>query len=297
MPADARFVSFVAARYPALLGLSGAALAVALLAASPLLTRAWDWSAAVTAGAILAGLIAATIPLGRYYARRFGRVHAADAEKRQPWYVAAVVFVIERAARRLIRDGYGSGIVALSLALLLVAHVWRDRSFRKQAFILPATLAYIGIDRLTTSFDVDPWVWVQRSIVLCASAFLVTSICDHFLIVGALSPERRRLAMSSAAMPRSGERVPTVACDPIAATMMTALGACRDADVRFLANIAGVRPADAAGWLTALGAAGLLWIENQDRADGNFTIRLSVPGRDAAREMWEPDRFAPQTGW
>jgi hypothetical protein len=296
VPADARFVSFVAARYPALFGLSGVALAIAVMAASPLLTRAWDWPAAVTAGAILAGLIGVLVPISRYYARQFGRVQAGEAEKR-PWYIATVIFLIERAFRRLVRDGYGSGLLAVSFAILLLGYAWRDRFFRKQSFILPATLAYIGIDRLTASFDVDPWVWGQRAVVLLASAFLVTSLCDHFLIVAALSPERRRLAMSSAAMPRSGGRVPAVACDPIAATMLTALGACAAADVRFLANIAGVRPADAVGWLTNLAAAGLVWIEHQDRADGNFTIRLSTPGHDTARALWDAGRFAPQTGW
>ena len=297
MPADARFVSFVAARYPVLFGLSGVAVAVALMMAAPLITRKWDGSTAATAAAILAALIAVVIPISRYYARQFGRARATDVEKRQSWYTATVIFVLERAGRRLIRDGYGSGIIAVSVAVALLGQAWRDRSFRKQSFILPATLGYIGIDRLTTSFDVDPWVWLQRAAVIVAAAFLVTSICDHFLIVAALSPERRRLAMSSAAMPRSGGRVPPAACDPIAATMLTALGACRDADVTFLANIAGVRPADATGWLTTLGAAGLVSIENQDRADGNFTVRLSVPGHDAARELWDPDRFAPQTGW
>lgn len=285
MPPDARFVTFLARRYSALSGLGAVAFAAAVIAAAPLLTGDWDLRAFTVLAAIAAALIAVCIRIQRYYARQFGRVKAADHQTRQPWYVGIGIVALENVGRQLPRHGFAGGAVALGLAGVTAMDAWRDGVHRKHAFLYPLVLAYIGIDRMTASYDVDFWIWLQRSVVVVAIAFLATGVLDHLLIVNGLSAHHRRLALSSAALP-SGRDLPTVARDPLVATVLTALGACDEADVVFLANLAGLHAEDTLALVERLGTAGLVWIEGKDGPRPPM-IRLSANGHHAVRHLWD----------
>jgi hypothetical protein len=194
--------------------------------------------------------------------------------------------LLESGARGLGKPEWESGLVTLALAAALAFHAYGDRRFRAYSFLAPALVAYLGIDRLTASFDVDTWVWLQRAATLFASALIVIGLADHVLLLRALSADRRRLALSVVPPPKS-HGLPGHARDPVGATMLSALEVTDEADATFLSNIAGLRREEGLGWLQSLKSAGLVWIEDRRRFGRDVTFaRLSSDGHDVARRLW-----------
>jgi hypothetical protein len=295
MPRDeVAFVRFLAQRYHALRGLMAVAVGLAVVAAAPLLTRDWTPRDGMSLGVIVAGLVTAAIFIHRYYDDSFGRARATVKEKRHPWYAALTFAALENVGRRLSLRGMEFAILALGLAAALVFQAGKDWRFRKHAMLVPAVLAFIGINRLVDGGNPDPWVWLQRSAVLIAGAVIVQGIADHLLIAHGLSAGTRRLAAS--ALPVATVRTPAaaVAHDPAAALMLTALTTCEEADIRFLANIAGLHPAEADARVQALRQAELIGLHDEGRGTRRVQFaKLTTAGLHVAACLWPQRSVSP----
>lgn len=82
-----------------------------------------------------------------------------------------------------------------------------------------------------------------------------------------------------------------VAHDPAAALMLTALTTCEEADIRFLANIAGLHPAEADARVQALRQAELIGIHEEGRRTRRVQFaKLTTGGVDVAAHLW-PERL------
>lgn len=288
MPQDARFVGFVAGRYPSIGAYSTVAFALAVLAGASLLRVEWGPNEWTLVAGIAAAFVVVQLILIRYYAREFGIVKALEADKREPWYFATALAFLESGLRRFGHGALESGLLTLGLALGLALHGFRERHFRPYLLLGAAVLVYLGVDRLTASHDVEFWTWLQRAAVIFALTLVVMGVSEHLLLRRALSPETRRLALSSVPAPLA-YGLPALARDPIGATMLTALERCDEADVTFLGNIAGLRREEASSWIESLKVAGLVWIEEERPrfVPPRQMVRLSIDGRDVVRRLWE----------
>ena len=286
MPEDARFVAFLTRERGTLHGYSLVALGLALLAGTSLLTVAWGRHEALLAAGILSALVVTVTGVTRHYRQEFGRVKPVASDHKEPWFIGIALGGVESFARHA-GGGTHTGIMTLILAGTMAFHAFRGRTFRKQAFLLPALLLYIGVERLTVSADMDVWLWLQRSIGLCAIALVGEGIADHLLLMRGFSPGNRQLAISSMPPP-TGRGLPSEARDPIAATMITALNACQEADITFLGGITGMGHIHASSWVDTLQRAGLVWVdENGRRGATRKFVRLSTDGYDVARRLWD----------
>jgi hypothetical protein len=281
--ADTQFVRFVAGRYHRLHGYGTVAVAVAVIAAAPLWLRAWAPREWWTLGGIAAALLVAVVVISRYYAREFGRATSAHPQ-REPWYAAIGIAVVESGVRRIGGGALESGLVAVALAGVFAFYAWREWPFRKLAGLPAIASLYIGIDRLTVSAGEDLQVWLMRTTILFAASLLIVGLADHHLIVRALSPAHRALALS--AMPSPSGALPRPAADPIGATMVTALHECEAADAIFLGNLAGIRREQAEARLEELQQAGQVRLEPRGRGPWQTTMAVLTPsGHDIAREI------------
>ena len=286
MPEDARFVAFLTRERGSLHGYSLVALGLALLAGASLLTVAWGRHEALLATGILSALIVTVTGVTRHYRREFGRVKPVASDHKEPWFIGIALGGVESFARHS-GGGTHTGIITLILAATLAFHAFRGRTFRKHAFLLPALLLYIGVERLSVSADMELWLWLQRSIALCAIVLVGEGLADHLLLIRGFSPGNRQLAISSMPPP-AGRGLPAEARDPIAATMITALNACQEADVTFLGGITGLGHVQASSWVDALRRAGLVWVHEEGRRGATRTfVRLSADGHDVARRLWD----------
>jgi DNA-binding transcriptional ArsR family regulator len=287
MGEEPRFVRFISARYHALRGLQAVALGVAGLFAAPLLPRDWTEATAIRAGLIGAGLAAAALLIARYYDRHLGRARPTVKEKRHPWFAAAALFALESVGRRLALRGAEAGVLAIGLATALGFQAIRDWRFRKHAMLVPLVLAGLGVDRLTRHSATDPWTWLEGAVAIVAAALIVQGLADHVFISQALNPTNRRLAASALPVASGAGRWASAAGDPAAATILTALDACEDADVMFLGNVAGLHPGEAAARVEALRDAGLVHLEEQGRGSQRLPFaRLTIRGRDLVPHLW-----------
>jgi hypothetical protein len=285
VPADARFVRFVADRYQGLHGFGTVALAVALMTAAPLWRRDWGPTEWWTLGGIAAALAVLEIAIARYYVRAFGRTTSWH-RPREPWYAVIGIAVVERGVRGLGGRALETGVLALGLGGAFAFQAWKEWPFRKLAGVPALCSLYVGIDRLTASADVDLSTWLMRTTILFAAALAVVGLADHRLIVRALSPAHRPLALSVMPGP-SGDSLPWAVRDPVGATMVTALHACADADVTFVGNIAGLRREQASARLEDLQIAGLVVLEDRGRGSRRTPFaRLTAKGHDVARRLW-----------
>jgi hypothetical protein len=280
-------VRFIAERYHVLRGLMAVALGVAIAAAAPLLSGEWTVRAGVSLGLILAGLAAAAVFIGRYYENTFGRARPTMKEKRRPWYAALTFVALENIGRRLTLRGTEMAILAIGLAAALGFQAVKDWRFRKHALIIPAVLAFIGLDRLAGPGNLDPWVWLRQSTLLLAGAVVLQGVADHLLLSHALSAGTRRLATSALPLAAVSDGSAAAASEPATAVILTALTSCQEADFRFLASIAGLDSAEASTRIQALRNADLIGIEEHGRGARRIQFaRLSIKGQDVAAHLW-----------
>jgi hypothetical protein len=140
---------------------------------------------------------------------------------------------LENIGRRLTLRGMEMAILAIGLAAALGFQAVKDWRFRKQALIIPAVLAFIGLDRLAGPGNIDPWVWLQQSTLLLAAAAVVQGAADHLLLSHALSAGTRRLATSALPLAAVSDGSAAAASEPATAVILTALTSCQEADFRF----------------------------------------------------------------
>ena len=151
MPADVRFVQFIARRYAGLHGYAAVVLALTLFAAAPLLPRAWTPREWTWLAGIGAAFVAALMATDRYYGRTFGRTRQTTYDKHHTWSIALALFLLDALSRALPGQNIKTGLLALGFGGALAVEAWRDRRFRAHAFLVPAVALYIGVDRLTAS--------------------------------------------------------------------------------------------------------------------------------------------------
>ena len=197
------------------------------------------------------------------------------------------MFALESIGRRLTLEGAMPAVLAIGLASALGFQAIKDWRFRKHAMLVPMVLVFIGVDRLARHASMDVWAWVERAAVALAAAVIVQGLADHLFISQALNPANRRLAASALPVARGRGALSVAVRDPAAATMLTALAACRDADFVFLGNVAGLHPGEAASRVQALSDAGLVWLEDEGRGRRRAAFaRLTTKGRDIAQDLW-----------
>lgn len=285
MPQDVKFVRFIAGRYAALHGHAAVVVGLALLVVAPILARPWQARehlllAGVGGAAVLAGVLNR-----RYYERNFGRTRQTEEVHRHPWLVAGALFLLEALTRSLADRSIHSGALAVGLGGAVAVKGWMDRAFRPHVFLVAAALLYVGADRLTGSSGQELGAWLQRSAGVVGTALMIHGFFDHRLIASGLSAGHRRLAMSSTSVPVA-PGLPSVARDPVAATILTALEACEEADLTFIANVSGLVKEDAASWVAALEQVDLVRTDEASGDRGTAFVRLTPDGHDIARSLW-----------
>ena len=284
MPREAAFITFITHEFGALRGLFNIGLGVAVMALAPLVGRGWSRLVYVWIGVVLVTFAVGAWLQERYYAARVGRVKPIENAHRHPWYLMVAVAVLENVARRLEWRG-AYGVFAIGLGLALAFDVRKSWRFRRHLFLMPLLIVWLGADWIRGVDPADQWTWIRNAVMLLGAALVVLGICDHVLLTGALEPGARRLALSAMPAPAGPA---AVVHDPASAAMMTALLACSEADILFLARVAGLDTSEVLARLTTLFHQGLVFFEDSgwSRRKRKYA-RLTAAGRDVARSLWQ----------